>query len=420
MIVRIAAVIFIALAVVMEPAKDWQAVRIPALIVAMAIALVVLQLVPLPPALWTLLPGRETAEKVSMVTGAPLPWRPLSLTPDLSLNTLLSLLPPAAAVVGMASIDRGERFRLLPVLLIGGAASAIVGLVQLTSGDFYLYRITNPGYPVGFFANRNHQASLIAILLPMLAIYARHKGQDERANRFRPALAVVSGIALLPFVLANGSRAGLGLALAGLIAALALYFSGTKSLASLKRSRVGLVAFSVGVILAVSLTVGAAFYARNDAFTRIATTNNAEDQRFKFIPEMTRMAADFFPFGSGFGSFDAIFRSYEPSDALTRAYFNHAHNDALELAIEASVPGFVLLTVFLGWWAGRARHHWRDLPRDSRARQFGRLGCVVIGILLAASLVDYPVRTPLLATIFFIAACWTQTEPTAQQQRDGA
>jgi O-antigen ligase len=412
MAIRSAAVLFIACAIAAGAPRDWAAVRVPAFLLLAAATIMALQLVPLPPALWTLLPGRTFAQKAAEVVGLPQPWRPISLTPDLTLNSLLSLLPPAAVLVGIASIAREDRMRLLNIILIGGGVSVVIGLVQITSREFYFFRVTNPGYPVGVFANRNHQAALVACMLPMLGVFA---GQRRGAGiKLRAAFAAVAAIALLPFVLANGSRAGLGLSIAGLAAGLILYSGHEGAWSSLTRSRAWRLGAGAAAFAGTALVGVAALYSRNDAITRISSAHTAEDQRFRFIPEMTRMTADFFPIGSGFGSFDPVFRSYEPSDALLRTYFNHAHNDALELAIEAGALGFIVLAVFLGWWATRAAHYWRDMSRDSSARRFGRLGTVTIGILFAASLVDYPLRTPLLACIFFIAACWMHLEPTGR------
>lgn len=417
MLVRSAAVLLIAAAIATGTVKEWSAVRMPAFLLAGAAAIVIIQLIPLPPALWTLLPGRGSAQAVADVIGLPQPWRPISLTPDATLNALLSLLPPAAVLVGVASIAREDRMRLLSVILIGGGISVIIGLIQITSRELYFFRITNPGYPVGVFANRNHQAALVACMLPMLGVFAGLRGGVRGNARLRAVFAAVAAIALLPFVLANGSRAGLGLAIVGLAAGLVLYGGREGVSSSWTRSRGWRLATAAAALVGVTVVGIAALYSRNDALTRISSASAAEDQRFVFIPEMTRMTADYFPVGSGFGSFDPVFRGYEPSEALVRTYFNHAHNDALELAIEAGALGFIVLTVLLGWWATRAAYYWRDMSRDSSARRFGRLGTVVVGILFAASLVDYPLRTPLLACIFCVAACWMHLEPTGRAHK---
>ena len=58
--------------------------------------LLLLQLVPLPPALWALLPGRDVYAEIAREAG-PAAWRPLSLTPDLTLeygDRVGVLMPP--------------------------------------------------------------------------------------------------------------------------------------------------------------------------------------------------------------------------------------------------------------------------------------------------------------------------------------
>jgi O-antigen ligase len=112
------------------------------------------------------------------------------------------------------------------------------------------------------------------------------------------------------------------------------------------------------------------------------------------------------PFGSGFGTFDPVYRIHEPYDRLDQQYLNHAHNDLVELALTAGVPGLVLVGAFLVWFARRC---W-ILNRESRptpALAPALAGAAVLGILLLASLADYPLRTPLMMMVGAIAAVWT-------------
>ena len=67
------------------------------LLIAGAIALLFLvQLVPLPPALWTQLPGRSFVAGGLRLLGLPPPWLPISLSPYDTLASALTLLPPLA------------------------------------------------------------------------------------------------------------------------------------------------------------------------------------------------------------------------------------------------------------------------------------------------------------------------------------
>lgn len=413
-VVRLGAVALMSAVIALRAELDWSAVRTPGLVLAAAACLALIQLVPLPPSIWTLLPGREDAATTASLLGVAQPWRPISLTPDFTLNSLLSLLPAAATITALAALSRDDRYRLLPVILIGACLSIFVGLLQITTNDLYFYSRTNIGYPVGIFANRNHQAALVALLLPCLAVWAAaSSGASSQVARARKAVAAAGAIGLLPFILANGSRAGLGLSMAALVIGVVLYYTQIPHRIRLKSKKSAAVAV-VGIVGALALLAGAAVIGRNDAVTRIGSASVEEDNRFRYIPIMTVMAGTYFPFGSGLGSFDAVFRRNEPTATLDRTYFNHAHNDVLEVGIETGIFGLLILSALLAWWGTRCSYYWRDLTKPSRARLYGRLGSVIVGTLCAASLVDYPLRTPLLSCIFFLALAWMQAGPTIQ------
>jgi hypothetical protein len=63
---------------------------------AAILAVPVAQLLPLPPAIWTSLPGRETVAAAFGLIGRDLPWAPLSISPGATWLSLLSLVPPLA------------------------------------------------------------------------------------------------------------------------------------------------------------------------------------------------------------------------------------------------------------------------------------------------------------------------------------
>src|SRR5690606_17172300 len=74
---------------------SWASVRPVALFVLAAMALATLQLVPLPPSIWTEMPGRDLLMQAAVVSGEKQPWRPLSISPAATVNALSSLIVPA-------------------------------------------------------------------------------------------------------------------------------------------------------------------------------------------------------------------------------------------------------------------------------------------------------------------------------------
>jgi O-antigen ligase len=129
-----------------------------------------------------------------------------------------------------------------------------------------------------------------------------------------------------------------------------------------------------------------------------------DDNRLDFWPHVTGAGAHFWPVGSGIGTFLAAYEMYEPLEALRQLYVNHAHNDFLEIFLEAGAPGLVLAlagTWELGVMGWRA---WRAPPHQAMAATPARLASVVVALPIAHSLVDYPLRTVSISVLFALAA----------------
>ena len=141
----------------------------------LAFAIPAAHLVPLPPSVWMKLPGRAGFESSLVAAGLEVGWLPLSLVPRATWLSALALLPPMAVFLACLQSGYVDRRRLSVVLLVVGGVSAVLGLLQLAQGQssplrFYAY--TNTTEAVGFFANRNHFASLLYCLLLVAAAWA--------------------------------------------------------------------------------------------------------------------------------------------------------------------------------------------------------------------------------------------------------
>jgi O-antigen ligase len=108
------------------------------------------------------------------------------------------------------------------------------------------------------------------------------------------------------------------------------------------------------------------------------------------------------PFGSGLGTFQPVYQQFEPTSLLSTIYLNQAHNEPMQLAIEGGLPAIFLLLSFLGWWLQAVVQTTGQKTSVSR-RALGTAMVVGSLILLLSSLVDYPLRTPLLSSFFAIA-----------------
>ena len=178
-----------------------------------ALILVVVQLVPLPPTLWTALPGRGFVVRGLIMTGQPLPWMPLSLAPVETLTSACFLLPPFAILLW---IVRGGPLSLsatIGVMLGVGLAGAVLGLRQITSGgdlSLFFYQFSSWGKAPGFFANSSHMAALMLASMPFLAALVidvgDRQGDSKRGIGVALAAAALSAI-FMALVAINGSGA---------------------------------------------------------------------------------------------------------------------------------------------------------------------------------------------------------------------
>jgi O-antigen ligase len=126
------------------------------------------------------------------------------------------------------------------------------------------------------------------------------------------------------------------------------------------------------------------------------------------------MIHTYFPMGSGLGGFDTLFRMHEPFSLLKLTYFNHAHNDYLEIALDAGLPGVLLLTVAISWWIFATFRVWRGKLGNSD--HLAKLGSILIFLTLISSVFDYPARTPIIMAMLAIAAIWLgQPAPSERQ-----
>lgn len=377
-------------------------------------ALMLIQLVPLPPAIWTQLPGRDLFAQLAPAIGIEQPWRPITLSSAGTLNSLVSLFVPLAGILLFASLRPDRDAAVLAILCGLVLSSAILGLAQIIGppdGPLYLYRITNNGSAVGFFANRNHQAVLLACLFPMLAVLARIPTDNQGFYRFRLWASIGVGVLLIPLLIVTGSRSGVVLGLVGIMAAYLLFRGGVKRSTS-SRARKGPSRWAplIGAfVVATAMIAATLLFSKGTAFYRFFGTTLTGDLRFKLLEPLTEMALAHFPVGSGFGTFERLYKVREPFELLHFAYLNHAHNDLLELAIEAGLPGIILLGAFLLWWLFRTKTAWKSWPNHLlRPALFARVGSVITLMFMLASIVDYPLRTPFIMVVFVLACCWME------------
>ncbi|HEX4738075.1 MAG TPA: O-antigen ligase family protein [Allosphingosinicella sp.] len=368
-----------------------------------------LQLVPLPPALWTALPGRGAVAEGFRLVGEPLPWLPLSLDPYWTISSALWLLPAVAVLLGIIRLGSFRASWLAWVLATITIASVAVGALQIAGGPdspWYFYEITNYGSTTGFFANANHMATLMVAAIPFLAalyLAAVAKGRSvQKSSGLLVVLAGVLGVIVVGIAI-NTSLAGIGLSVPVLAGSLLMILS--------RRRKVPKWApLLIGLLLVGSVTAVFAAPFGNNLTSQRAPSQ--EDSRYTSFTKSLAATADFMPLGSGIGTFQQIYRTHEDPSAVDRFYMNHVHGDYIELALETGVPGLLVVLLFLLWWGRRTFQIWRAEQSD----YFACAATIASGAILAHSIVDYPLRTAAISAVFAMC-CGLMAAPRTQTRR---
>lgn len=377
--------------------------------------LAVLQLTPIPPVLWTSLPGHQIyTAAVSVAGGATNAYRPVSLTPDATWAALLGGLPILAAFV-LAWSCRTVHLRLgLRVLALVALMQAGVGLLQLSSVDWLYFGAYTDGHrrAIGTFGNPNHLGNFLAMAMPLSFMAFRRADQPHMREHIQRSAgaSLLWGVVLfllLAGVLASRSRAGVVTAMAVTLLAV-LLIPARDSVHRHWRWR------AAGIGLLVTLAI--ASVGIEAVTSRFAGLARGElGTRLQIISDTWQAAIEYFPFGSGLGSFDAIFPRFQSASVV--GFVEHAHSDYVQLFMECGLL-FIILTILLLWlWCRRTWHFCRSAMSEDGLEpdEVLQVTCGIGSLaLLLHSWVDFNMHIPANAIVgaFLLGA---YLRPVAQE-----
>jgi len=392
---------------------SWRAHQFALSILGLVVLIPVIQLIPLPPAVWTSVPGREQSLLALNITGLQPGWNSLSLTPDRTIRSALALIPPVAMFLALLCSPQRLAMRLVGFYLIAAVISMLLGAAQLASGGEQLYpwATTSAGSVNGFFANGNHLATFLLAMLPFSLVLGAASLRRADSGRLPLWLAAIFCGLVVVALGAIRSRAGI------LLFGPTIIFSLLAAWVATGRRRLAPALLAVVGVTGAAL-VAVAVFALPPILDRFNESTESAG-RFDRWPIIAKAAESYLPLGSGLGSFDPVYRSVEPLATLDTTFFNQAHNDYLEIWLEAGWLGAIALILFVTWFARRAWAAWRGKP--STARDLQRAASVGIGAILLHSAGDYPLRTVTIATAFALFCALvelaSQVESDAPPQR---
>ena len=379
------------------PADDRRP-RIEPLLLGLGLALLalpLLQLVPLPPAIWQALPSRDLQQATLSLVGEGDSWRPLTISAPLTLAGLLALIPAVGAMWSTSLLPRRDRRFVLVAIVCVTLAGAFLGALQMASGpdDFRLYEKTHRGWLTAFHANRNAAADVLLIGSLALSAWFGASHDEARRRRRLPVVALSQMLLGVALVL-TGSRTGIALMVITLPFHWLMLRPKDATIAARTVFAAAAIAASILVVLPLALT--------NARLARVAGRFDAtSDARFPLWDDTLEAITHFWPSGSGVGTFSHAFLPFESLEHIDPFFPNRAHNDYLEFLLEAGA----IAPVFLAGGAivlfMLARRAWKLSPQDHACQLFA-IG--TLAVVALHSIVDYPLRNMAIACLAGVAA----------------
>ncbi|CCV04111.1 membrane hypothetical protein [Mesorhizobium metallidurans STM 2683] len=332
-----------------------------------AVALVILQIVPLPAPIFNGLRPELLLADSSLVGETR--FRFVSLGVGRTIECLLYLVAVAAFFLSVLRLRTEQVQALLPFFFMGVICNGLAGAIQYSLSDNIAIEGLLPfTINAGLFANRNHFAALLFVSIPFVVYHGLFRG-----NLLSGLLGLVT---LLLLLLAAGSRAGVLIGLA--ITVLSVVFLSARSRASgwsILLVFIGLSVYTIGAWSKIDVDVLDPAFGRGE-FARTTIDGIKEN----------------WATGVGFGNFQKAYQIYEKEGMIFKQFVNHAHNDYLEIAFEGGILAVLLMaSYFVLLFASFAR-----IRRDP----LQKAAFLSVSFLLIHSLVDYPLRTAALAMTF--------------------
>jgi O-antigen ligase len=300
-------------------------------------------------------------------------------------------------------------------LVIYGLAMALFALVQhfTWNGRFYWVRPTEVTSPFGPFANHNHFAGYMEMLIPLPIALIMSRAVRMEMRLLCAFAAIVMGVATV----ASLSRGGMISVAAGMMF---LMLAGTRL--ALRRERASgspraisawgrflRAASQSAVVVAIVTVIGAGIFwiGADPVISRVtqgqsAGTSSQKETFFSsrgWVWRDTLVMISANPLlGVGLGAYDTAFAVYTKSDGSLRV--PHAHNDYLQILADCGIVGGVIALWFIIAIL-------RSVARGIKSRD-PLLAGLALGsgagmfAILVHSLVDFNLQVPSNALLFLL------------------
>ena len=302
---------------------------------------------------------------------------------------------------------------LLFTILITATLQALYGAFEVLLGlkNSIIFNLSVGHSATGSFVYRNHFANYLMFGLSagigiMVATLQTNQLNNTR-NLFRTivntllsskALVRICLVIMVIALVMSRSRMGntaffVSMSICGFLA-LALIRNHNKSLTILIIS-----------MFVIDLFIVSAWFGLDKVQERLAQTSLNQETRDEVVVDALPIISDFPIFGSGGGSFYGVFPQYIKAEI--HSFYDHAHNDYLQMTIEHGIPATLLLAILVLLSLYKSLYAMRHRKNSIMKGTAFAVCMVIIGMLIHMT-VDFPLQAPANAGYFvvFLALAW--------------
>lgn len=289
-------------------------------------------------------------------------------------------------------------------LAVFGGIFALFAIIQRLqdNGRIYWTRPTETLSFFGSYANKNHYAGLMEMLIPFALFVTANRGEQAGKR----ALFGFAACVMVASVLYSRSRAGF----LAILFELAFFALVTLLMSAERRLGSARSALTIAIAIALVVWIGGEGLANTIASLGEAGTDASFSNRIQILHDSVTLVTERPLFGWGLGTFSTVYPHVQ--SWYSNRFVNAAHDDYLQLLVETGAVGLFIILSFLilVFHAGIRR-----VLRVPRSVAFAALvGCA--GVLLH-SLTDFNMHVPANAALFFalcglICAASDETQPS--------
>jgi O-antigen ligase len=311
---------------------------------------------------------------------------------------------------------------LLTTMVAAGTFQAIYGALEILLGveKSIVFGLDVAKVASGSFVYKNHYANFLMMCLAAgigLMVTNLQKDQMSSPKDWMRSIAT----AML------GNKGIIRISLAIMVIALVMSRSrmgntaffvsmtivGIMALILVQQRSKGLTILIISMFV-IDLIIVSAWFGLDKVQQRLTETSLQQESRDEVIRDAIPMVLDYPLTGTGAGSFYSTFPAYKTTDL--HYFYDHAHNDFLQMTIEYGIPGssiLALLVIFAFYKSVRAMR-----KRQNSIFKGTSFACcmVIIGMLLHMT-VDFPLQAFANASYFVIFLALSMIVSSLKLQR---